>query len=124
MKEQAYNIIKTKDSRTQRQSNLKNFKEARFKISPQEFEDHILGEIASLKYVCEHGSSESAGSLTLRKIDYFPKRRWNNLDRKTSRIMIKVIDQQLFERRLMRNSEKFVGGKEYGNDFRLLERTI
>ncbi|GJY43483.1 hypothetical protein Tco_0431696 [Tanacetum coccineum] len=49
MKEQAYNIIKTKDSRTQRQSNLKKFKEARFKISPQEFEDHTLGEIVSLK---------------------------------------------------------------------------
>ncbi|GJS11074.1 hypothetical protein Tco_0367870 [Tanacetum coccineum] len=51
MKEQAYNIIKTKDSRTQQQSNLKKFKEARFKISPQEFEDHTLGEIVSLNYV-------------------------------------------------------------------------
>ncbi|GKA76055.1 hypothetical protein Tco_0782433 [Tanacetum coccineum] len=49
MKEQAYNIIKTKDSRTQRQSNLNKSKEARFKISPQEFEDHTLGEIVSLK---------------------------------------------------------------------------
>ncbi|GJU65692.1 hypothetical protein Tco_1247527 [Tanacetum coccineum] len=48
-KEQAYNIIKTKDSRPQRQSNLNKFKEARFKISPQEFEDHTLGEIVSLK---------------------------------------------------------------------------
>ncbi|GJY62618.1 hypothetical protein Tco_0464078 [Tanacetum coccineum] len=45
MKEQAYNIIKTKDSRTQRQSNLNKFKKARFKISPQEFEDHTSGEI-------------------------------------------------------------------------------
>ncbi|GJR83377.1 hypothetical protein Tco_0154162 [Tanacetum coccineum] len=63
MKEQEYNIIKTKDSRTQRQSNLKKFKEARFKISPQEFEDHTVGEIISLKYIYEHGSSESAGYL-------------------------------------------------------------
>nr|GEV36646.1 hypothetical protein [Tanacetum cinerariifolium] len=45
MKEQAYNIIKVKDSRTQRQSNLNKFKEARFKILPQELEDHILREI-------------------------------------------------------------------------------
>ncbi|GJT85206.1 hypothetical protein Tco_1066923 [Tanacetum coccineum] len=58
MNEQAYNIIKTKDSRTKQQSNLK-----KFKISPQEFEDHTLEEIVSLKYVCEHGSSESAGYL-------------------------------------------------------------
>nr|GEU31440.1 Gag-Pol polyprotein [Tanacetum cinerariifolium] len=63
MKEQAYNIIKTKDSRTQRQSNLTKSKEARFKISPQEFEDHTLGEVVSLKYVYQHGSSESIGYL-------------------------------------------------------------
>ncbi|GKF00970.1 hypothetical protein Tco_0027893, partial [Tanacetum coccineum] len=58
------------------------------------------------------------------EMDYFPKRRWSKLDKKRSRIMIKEIDQQLFERRLMRNLEKFVGGREYGNDFRLFERTI
>ncbi|GJS91063.1 hypothetical protein Tco_0773699 [Tanacetum coccineum] len=54
---------------------------------------------------------------------YLPKRRWSNLDRKRSRIMIKAIDRQLFERRLMRNLEKFVGGRDYGEDLRLLERT-
>nr|GEW76645.1 uncharacterized mitochondrial protein AtMg00810-like [Tanacetum cinerariifolium] len=63
MNEQAYNIIKTKDSRTQRQSNLNKSKEARFKISPQEFKDHTLREIVSLKYVYEHESSESAKYL-------------------------------------------------------------
>ncbi|GJX15919.1 hypothetical protein Tco_0216751 [Tanacetum coccineum] len=35
--------------------------------------------------------------------------------------MIKAIDQQLFARRLIRNLEKFVGGREYRNDFRQLE---
>nr|GEU77925.1 hypothetical protein [Tanacetum cinerariifolium] len=34
------------------------------------------------------------------------------------------IDKKLYERRLMRNLEKFVGGREYGNDLRLLKRTI
>ncbi|GJX65702.1 hypothetical protein Tco_0300045 [Tanacetum coccineum] len=58
------------------------------------------------------------------EMDYLPKRRWTKLDRNMSHIMIKAIDQQLFERRLMRNLEKFVGGREYGEDFRLLERTI
>ncbi|GJR16953.1 hypothetical protein Tco_0965480 [Tanacetum coccineum] len=58
------------------------------------------------------------------RMDYLPKRKWSNLDRIRSCIMIKAIDQQLFERRLMRNLEKFIGGREYGNDFRLLERTI
>ncbi|GKE54663.1 hypothetical protein Tco_1489819 [Tanacetum coccineum] len=58
------------------------------------------------------------------EMDYLQKRRWSKLDKKRSRIMIKAIDQQLFERRLMGNLEKFVGGREYGNDFRLLERII
>ncbi|GKB85507.1 hypothetical protein Tco_0957779 [Tanacetum coccineum] len=68
MKEQTYNIIKTKNSRTQRQINLNKSKEARFKISPQEFKDHTLGEIISIKYVYEHGSPESAESLASREI--------------------------------------------------------
>ncbi|GJW77582.1 hypothetical protein Tco_0139264 [Tanacetum coccineum] len=58
------------------------------------------------------------------EMEYFPKRTWSELDRKRSYIMIKAIDQQLFERRLMRNLEKFARGREYVNDFRLLERTI
>ncbi|GJY11330.1 hypothetical protein Tco_0379515 [Tanacetum coccineum] len=58
------------------------------------------------------------------RMDYLPKRRWSKLDRKMSRIMIKVIDQQLFERKLMRNLEKFIGGREYGEYFRLLKRII
>nr|GEW37124.1 hypothetical protein [Tanacetum cinerariifolium] len=57
-------------------------------------------------------------------MDYLPKIRWSKLNRKRSCIMIKAIDQYLFERRLMRNLEKFVGGREYEEDFRLLERTI
>ncbi|GJR95917.1 hypothetical protein Tco_0268091 [Tanacetum coccineum] len=64
---------------------------------------------------------DSASNL---RMDYLPKRRWSKLVRKRSRIMIKEIDQQLFERRLMRNLEKFVGGRDYGEDLRLLERII
>nr|GEU51592.1 hypothetical protein [Tanacetum cinerariifolium] len=58
------------------------------------------------------------------EMDYLPKRRWSKLDKKRSRIMIKAIDHRLFKRRLMRNLEKFDGVIEYGEEFRLLERTI
>nr|GEX20287.1 hypothetical protein [Tanacetum cinerariifolium] len=58
------------------------------------------------------------------RMDYLPKRRWSNLDRQRSRIMIKAIDKLLLERRLMRILEKFIGGRDYEEDFRLLERTI
>ncbi|GJY89242.1 retrovirus-related pol polyprotein from transposon TNT 1-94 [Tanacetum coccineum] len=58
------------------------------------------------------------------RMDYLPKRRWSKLDRKMSCIMIKAIDQQLFESRLMRNLEKFVSGIDYGEDLRRLEWKI
>ncbi|GJT55078.1 hypothetical protein Tco_0990132 [Tanacetum coccineum] len=45
------------------------------------------------------------------EMDYLPKRTWSKLEKKRPRITIKAIDQQLFKRRLMRNLEKFVGGK-------------
>nr|GEX82463.1 hypothetical protein [Tanacetum cinerariifolium] len=63
MKEQAYNMRKTKDSKTQRQSNLNKFMEAKFKILPQEVKHHTLEESVSLKYVFEHGSSKSTRNL-------------------------------------------------------------
>ncbi|GJS04384.1 hypothetical protein Tco_0320892 [Tanacetum coccineum] len=53
-----------------------------------------------------------------------PKRRWSNLDKTQSHIIVKEIDRQLLERRLMRSLEKFVGGREYREDLRLLQRTI
>ncbi|GJX36462.1 hypothetical protein Tco_0248019 [Tanacetum coccineum] len=58
------------------------------------------------------------------RMDYLPKRTWSSLDRKRSRIMIKAIDQLLLERRLMRSLEKFNGRRDYGEDLRLLQRTI
>ncbi|GJY69211.1 hypothetical protein Tco_0472193 [Tanacetum coccineum] len=50
-----------------------------------------------------------------------PKRRWSRLDKKRANIMIKAIDEQLKERRLMRSLEKFVGGRHYGTDLWLLQ---
>ncbi|GJT31287.1 hypothetical protein Tco_0911562 [Tanacetum coccineum] len=63
--------------------------------------------------------------ITLRiRMEYLPKRKWSGLDKRRARVMIKDIDKQLFQRRIMRNLEKFIGGRDYGNDLRLLERTI
>ncbi|GJS03775.1 hypothetical protein Tco_0320283 [Tanacetum coccineum] len=58
------------------------------------------------------------------RMEYLPMRKWSNLDKKRARVMVQDIDKQLYQRRLMRNLEKFVGGREYGNDLRLLERKI
>ncbi|GJY12057.1 hypothetical protein Tco_0381366 [Tanacetum coccineum] len=58
------------------------------------------------------------------RMEYLPKRKWSRLDKRRARVMIQDINKQLFQRRLMRNLEKFVGGREYGEDLRLLEWTI
>nr|GEV66603.1 hypothetical protein [Tanacetum cinerariifolium] len=55
------------------------------------------------------------------RIEYLPKRRWSTLEKKRGNIMIKAIDNQLKERMMMRSLEKFVGGRHYETDLRLLQ---
>ncbi|GKE59627.1 hypothetical protein Tco_1498812 [Tanacetum coccineum] len=58
------------------------------------------------------------------RMEYLPKKKWSRLDKRRAHVMIQDIDKQLRDRRLMRSLEKFVGGREYRENFRLLERTI
>ncbi|GJZ65228.1 hypothetical protein Tco_0621924 [Tanacetum coccineum] len=58
------------------------------------------------------------------KMDYLPKRKWSKQEKQRARVMINAIDRKLRDRILMRNLEKFVGGRPYGADLRLLERII
>ncbi|GJW07448.1 hypothetical protein Tco_1569871 [Tanacetum coccineum] len=58
------------------------------------------------------------------QMEYLPKRKWSKQDKQRARVMINAIDKKLRDRRLMRSLEKFVGGRPYGGDLRLLERTI
>ncbi|GKD80436.1 hypothetical protein Tco_1347275 [Tanacetum coccineum] len=57
-------------------------------------------------------------------IKYLPKRRWSNLEKKRAHFMIKDNNKLLKERRMIRSLEKFVGGRLYGTDLKLLQRTI
>nr|GFA78266.1 hypothetical protein [Tanacetum cinerariifolium] len=67
----------------------------------------------------------SLGDITKSiQIEYLPQIRWSSLEKKRANIMIKAIDKQLKEKRMMRSLEKFVGGRHYGTDLRLLQRTI
>nr|GEX81342.1 hypothetical protein [Tanacetum cinerariifolium] len=55
------------------------------------------------------------------RMEYLPKRRWSMLEKKRANIMIKAIDKQLKERRMMRSIKKFIGGRDYRTDLRLLQ---
>ncbi|GJU06337.1 retrovirus-related pol polyprotein from transposon TNT 1-94 [Tanacetum coccineum] len=58
------------------------------------------------------------------QIEYLPKRKWSKQDKQRAWVMINAIDKKLKDRKLMRSLEKFVGGRPYGGDIRLLQRTI
>ncbi|GJU50126.1 hypothetical protein Tco_1219681 [Tanacetum coccineum] len=47
------------------------------------------------------------------RMEYLPQRRWSTLEKKRSNIVIKAIDKQLKERRLMRSLKNFVVITEY-----------
>ncbi|GJS26414.1 hypothetical protein Tco_0487034 [Tanacetum coccineum] len=55
------------------------------------------------------------------QMEYLPQRRWSSLENKRAHIMIKAIDKQLKQRRMMRILEKFVGGRHYETDLWLLQ---
>ncbi|GJV77656.1 hypothetical protein Tco_1509240 [Tanacetum coccineum] len=58
------------------------------------------------------------------RMEYLPQTFCRNVDRERAGAMIHAIDQQLRNRRVMRSLEKFVSGRPYVGDLRLLERTI
>ncbi|GJX46551.1 hypothetical protein Tco_0271741 [Tanacetum coccineum] len=57
-------------------------------------------------------------------MEYLPKRIWSTLEKKRAHFMIKDINKLLKERRMMKSLEKFVGGRLYRTNLRLLQRTI
>ncbi|GJS27213.1 hypothetical protein Tco_0487833 [Tanacetum coccineum] len=58
------------------------------------------------------------------QMKYLPQTIWRQSDRDKAGAMIQAIDKQLKTRRIMRSLERFVVGRPYEGDFRLLQRTI
>nr|GEZ51877.1 hypothetical protein [Tanacetum cinerariifolium] len=55
---------------------------------------------------------------------YLPQTIWRKSDKDRAAAMIQAIDKRLKTRRIMRSLERFVGGRLYGGDFRMLQMTI
>nr|GEW12188.1 outer membrane protein porin [Tanacetum cinerariifolium] len=58
------------------------------------------------------------------RMQYLPSTIWRRGDKERAAAMIQAIDKMLKTRRIMRSLEKFVGGRLYEGDFRMLQRTI
>nr|GEV64516.1 hypothetical protein [Tanacetum cinerariifolium] len=58
------------------------------------------------------------------RMKYLPKSIWRKSDKDRAAAMIQAIDKMLKTRKIMRSLERFVGGRLYERDFRMLQRTI
>nr|GEX47885.1 hypothetical protein [Tanacetum cinerariifolium] len=58
------------------------------------------------------------------QMQYLPQTIWRKSDKDRAPAMIQAIDKRLKTRRIMRSVERFVGGRLYEGDFRMLQRTI
>nr|GEX07079.1 hypothetical protein [Tanacetum cinerariifolium] len=50
--------------------------------------------------------------------------KWVAIDRKRSELMVELIDKQVGERRIIRNLERLVGGRELKMDYKLMTLTV
>nr|GFC51702.1 hypothetical protein [Tanacetum cinerariifolium] len=57
-------------------------------------------------------------------MQYLPQTIWRKGDKDRAAAMIQAIDKMLKTRRIMRSLERFVGGRLYEDNFRMLQRTI
>nr|GFD52080.1 hypothetical protein [Tanacetum cinerariifolium] len=58
------------------------------------------------------------------QMQYLSTTIWRRGDKDQAAEMIQAIDKMLKTRRIMRSLDKFVGGRLYEGDFRMLQRTI
>nr|GEU73341.1 hypothetical protein [Tanacetum cinerariifolium] len=58
------------------------------------------------------------------RMKYLPRSIWRKSDKDRAAAMIQAIDKRLKTRRIMRSLERFVRGRLYDGDFRMLQRTI
>nr|GEY99736.1 hypothetical protein [Tanacetum cinerariifolium] len=57
------------------------------------------------------------------RMQYLPQLIWRKSDKDRATVMIQAIDKRL-KRRIMRSLERFIGGRLYEGDIRILQRTI
>nr|GEV86761.1 hypothetical protein [Tanacetum cinerariifolium] len=58
------------------------------------------------------------------RMQYLPQSIWRKSDKDRAASMIQAIDKRLKTRRIMRSLERFVGGRLYEGNFRMLQKTI
>nr|GEZ89233.1 hypothetical protein [Tanacetum cinerariifolium] len=102
---------------------LYKFKEGNFKrLCIQDIEDMLLllvqGKLTNLT-VDERFAFNVSLRMFTRSITI-----WRRSDKDRAAAMIQAIDKKLKTRRIIRSLKKFIGGRLYEGDFRMLQQTI
>nr|GEX67344.1 hypothetical protein [Tanacetum cinerariifolium] len=74
------------------------------------FSDGMLNDVRNALVDCLKGI----------RMQYLPTTIWRKGDKDRAAAMIQAIDKMLKTRRIMRSLERFVGGRQYEGDFRML----
>nr|GEX19233.1 hypothetical protein [Tanacetum cinerariifolium] len=90
---------------------------------------YLRGSVSIRTYATSATKTKAADYGHIKWIQHLvPNTIWihvpKNVDKERAGAMIQAIDKQLKNRRIMRSLEKFVGGRLYEGDLRLLERII
>nr|GEY40181.1 hypothetical protein [Tanacetum cinerariifolium] len=93
--------------------------------------EYLCGGASSRKYTTSVTKTKAADYGHIKWIEdlgiqmkYLPQTIWKRSDKERAAAMIQAINKQLKTRRIMRSLEKFVGGRLYEGDFRMLQRII
>nr|GEX80832.1 hypothetical protein [Tanacetum cinerariifolium] len=81
-------------------------------------------EAYSATQIQEDSSTRTKIRRTGIRMKYLPTSIWRKSDKDRAAAMIQSIDKMLKTRRIMRSLERFVGGRLYEGDFRMLQRII
>nr|GFA30042.1 hypothetical protein [Tanacetum cinerariifolium] len=115
---------------------LYKFKEGDFKkLRLQDIEDMLLllvqGKLSNLTVEERFAFNVSLRMFTRSivihrriRMQYLPQTIWRKGGKDRAVAMIQAINKMLKTRRIMRSLERFVGGRLYEGDFRMLQRTI
>nr|GEX60972.1 hypothetical protein [Tanacetum cinerariifolium] len=96
---------------------LYKFKEGDFKrLCIQDIED-IDGTLTNVRTALDD-------RLKGIRMKYLPHSIWRKTNKDRAASMIQAIDKQLKTRRIMKSLERFVGGRLYEGNFKMLQRTI
>nr|GFB48930.1 hypothetical protein [Tanacetum cinerariifolium] len=95
-----------------------------YKFKEGDFKRLRLQDIEDMLLLLVQGKLSNLTVEERLAFNYFPSTIWRKGDKDRAAAMIQAIEKMLKTRRIMRSLKKFIGGRLYEGDLRMLQRTI